>query len=176
MFSKLFNFCFDKIFAYRFSHQQQTKKKISTSSSEINASFPSDHFPHKFAQSQASIYRRDTVGLWFTTRPDGSSWNVLLRYQKNFIFRRKKERSWTAAESKATSLRLFIRKMKFDLLALLFKVHWFHIFMTEMLYGNCWVTAWTLIDLTWGKDWVSCGSTGEGNSPVWPPRPHLRAD
>lgn len=93
MFSKLFNFCFDKIFAYRFSHQQQTKKKISTSSSEINASFPSDHFPHKFAQSQASIYRRDTVGLWFTTRPDGSSWNVLLRYQKNFIFRRKKERS-----------------------------------------------------------------------------------
>ena len=37
---------------------------------------------------------------------------------------------------------------------------------------------------TWGKDWVSCGSTGEGNSAVWSgvepgctsPRPHLRAD
>lgn len=28
MFSKLFNFCFDKIFAYRFSHQQQTKKRF----------------------------------------------------------------------------------------------------------------------------------------------------
>ena len=39
--------------------------------------------------------------------------------------------------------------------------------------------------ITWGKDWVSHGSTGEGNSLVWleglepgstPPRPHLRAD
>ena len=38
---------------------------------------------------------------------------------------------------------------------------------------------------TWGKHWVSCGSTGEGNSPVWlkgvepgstSPRPHLRID
>jgi len=43
---------------------------------------------------------------------------------------------------------------------------------------NLWFT-------TWGEHWVSCGSTGEGNSPVWPagvelgstsPRPHLRAD
>ena len=43
---------------------------------------------------------------------------------------------------------------------------------------NLWLT-------TWGKHWVSHGSTGEGNSPVWPegvepgstsPRPHLRAD
>ena len=42
---------------------------------------------------------------------------------------------------------------------------------------NLWFT-------TWGEHWVSCGSTGEGNSPVWPgevepgctsPRPHLRA-
>jgi len=39
--------------------------------------------------------------------------------------------------------------------------------------------------ITWGKDWVSPGSTGEGSSAVWPegvkpgctsPRPHLRAD
>ena len=39
--------------------------------------------------------------------------------------------------------------------------------------------------ITWGEHWVSCGSTGEGNSPVWregvepgstSPRSHLRAD
>ena len=39
--------------------------------------------------------------------------------------------------------------------------------------------------ITWGKHWVTHGSTGEGNSAVWPegvepgctsPRPHLRAD
>ena len=39
--------------------------------------------------------------------------------------------------------------------------------------------------ITWGKDWVSCVSAGEGNSPVWPegvepvstpPRLHLRVD
>jgi len=39
--------------------------------------------------------------------------------------------------------------------------------------------------ITWGEHWVSCGSTGEGNSPVWPEEvvldppfldPHLRAD
>ena len=51
------------------------------------------------------------------------------------------------------------------------------------LYENCWITAWTT---DWSpEDWVSYGSTGEGNSPVWPegvepgstpPRPHLRAD
>lgn len=43
---------------------------------------------------------------------------------------------------------------------------------------NLWLT-------TWGKHWVSRGSTGEGNSRVWlegmepgstSPRPHLRAD
>ena len=43
---------------------------------------------------------------------------------------------------------------------------------------NLWLT-------TWGKHWVSHGSTGEGNSAVWlegvepgctSPRPHLRAD
>ena len=43
---------------------------------------------------------------------------------------------------------------------------------------NLWLT-------TWGKHWVSHGSTGEGNSAVWPegmepgsttPTPHLRAD
>jgi len=39
--------------------------------------------------------------------------------------------------------------------------------------------------ITWGEHWVSCGSTGEGNSPVWlegvepgssSPRPRWRAD
>jgi len=53
------------------------------------------------------------------------------------------------------------------------------------LYGNCWVTGQNHWLSIWGKDQVSPGSTGEGNSPVRPegvepgcisPRPHLRAD
>jgi len=58
--------------------------------------------------------------------------------------------------------------------------------------GHWWEAVWEMLShslnhwlITWGKDWVSHGSTGEGNSPVWPegvepgstsPRPHLRAD
>ena len=53
-------------------------------------------------------------------------------------------------------------------------------------------TVWELLNhslkiwlITWGEHWVSCRSTGKGNSPVWPegmepgstsPRTHLRAD
>jgi len=41
---------------------------------------------------------------------------------------------------------------------------------------GCWLftAVWELLSqslnlwlITWGKHWVSCGSTGEGNSPVW---------
>jgi len=36
------------------------------------------------------------------------------------------------------------------------------------VYGNCWITAWTSDWLiSRGEYWVTCGNTGEGNSPVW---------
>jgi len=52
----------------------------------------------------------------------------------------------------------------------------------RQMYRSCSVTAWLS---TWGKDPISPGSTGEGNSHVWPEglqpgctslRTHLRAD
>jgi len=58
-------------------------------------------------------------------------------------------------------------------------------FLCRVLYGNCWVTAWTTDWLPGEKTQLSPGSTGEGNSCVWPEgvepgctslRPHLRAD
>lgn len=76
----IFFFILTKYFHLTF-HTNSKLKNISTSSSEVNASIFSDHSLYKFVQSQASIQRRDTVELWFTTRPDGISWNLFLGYQ-----------------------------------------------------------------------------------------------
>jgi len=66
------------------------------------------------------------------------------------------------------------------------------LYAVNVYWGWVCTVVWELLNhslnlwlITWGKHWVSPGSTGEGNSAVWPegvepgctsPRPHLRAD